>query len=140
MVIYPGHSKEASWYFASDLWCHRLNMPALQNLLPSLPCSGEFSLPTGPFALCLKSPISPGHHSMQTCSVRPISIKEVNWKSSQGARETSQENLGEWQHVGTFPTRQQAEKRPGSCRASPNCYTLRGIIQASQNSYNCFTL
>lgn len=41
----------------------------------------EIPLPSGPFSLCLKSLVSPGHHSVQTCSVRPISIKEVNWKT-----------------------------------------------------------
>lgn len=53
--------------------------------------ASEIPLPSEPFALCLKSLVSPGHHSVQTCSVRPISIKEANWKSSQCTRETSQE-------------------------------------------------
>lgn len=95
---------------------------------------------SGPFALCLKSPVSPGHHSMQISSVRMISFKEENCKSARGTRETSQENLGGRQHTGTFPMRQQAEKRPGSCRAGPNCYALRRKLAASQNPYNCFSV
>lgn len=51
--------------------------------------ASEIPLPSGPFALCLKSLVSPGHYRVQTWPVRPISIKEVNQESSQGTREAS---------------------------------------------------
>lgn len=81
--------------------------------------ASEILLPSGPFALCLKSLVSPGHHSVQTCSVRPISIKEVNQKSSQGTRETCHEI---WVGSSTWePSPQGRKQRRDSqlCRVRP---------------------
>lgn len=84
MAISPRCSVEASWCFAPNMHL---------NLLPSHHCSSELSPPYVPSALHLKFHTFPGHHSMQTCSVKPFQIKEVNLKSSQKTRETAQENL-----------------------------------------------
>lgn len=111
MVIYPGYSEKTSWYFASDVWYNRLNVPALQNLLLSLHFSSELSLPSGlllyvPSLLCISW--------LPQCADM---ICQINFSQRGKLEKTNTECKG------NFPTRWQDEKRPGSRRASPNCYS-----------------